>query len=119
MVSLHYNVTKLTHDLSCPDDANAAPEHTHRRLTAEHNSPMPANNSAHHNLLTTRALHTAHARTGTTSSPVPDSLLAPASRQAWTHSMAERHEFHSTFCFVLSRKLMGVLRRSGPVPEHE
>lgn len=43
-----------------------------RRLTAEHNSPMPALDTAHHNLLTARALHTAQARTGSTSFPVLD-----------------------------------------------
>jgi len=43
-----------------------------RRLSTEHNAPMPAIDTAHHNLLTARALHTAQARTGTTSFPVLD-----------------------------------------------
>lgn len=54
-----------------------------RRLTAEHNSPMPAIDTAHHNLLTARALHTAQARTGTTSFPVLDwSALIAGTRVA-------------------------------------
>ncbi|KAH9081481.1 NAD-P-binding protein [Lactarius deliciosus] len=43
-----------------------------RRLSTEHNSPMPAIDSAQHHLLTARALHDAQARTGTTSFPVLD-----------------------------------------------
>jgi len=38
----------------------------------EHNSPMPALDTAHHNLLTAHALHTAQARPGSTSFPVLD-----------------------------------------------
>ena len=54
-----------------------------RRLTDEHNSPMPAIDTAHHNLLTARALHTAQARTGTTSFPVLDwSALIAGTRVA-------------------------------------
>jgi hypothetical protein len=54
-----------------------------RRLTADHNSPMPAIDTAHHNLLTARALHTAQARTGTTSFPVLDwSALIAGTRVA-------------------------------------
>jgi hypothetical protein len=43
-----------------------------RRLATEHNSPMPAIDTAHHHLLAARALHAAQARTGTTSFPVLD-----------------------------------------------
>jgi len=49
-----------------------------RRLSSEHNSPMPAIDNAHHHLLTARALHVAQERTGTTRFPVLDwsALLA-------------------------------------------
>jgi len=54
-----------------------------RRLTSEHNSPMPAIDTAHHHLLTARALHDAQARTGTTSFPVLDwSALIAGTRVA-------------------------------------
>ena len=54
-----------------------------RRLTAEHNSPMPAIDTAYHNLLTARALHASQARTGTTSFPVLDwSALVAGTRVA-------------------------------------
>ncbi|KAH8992421.1 NAD-P-binding protein [Lactarius akahatsu] len=43
-----------------------------RRLSTEHNAPMPAIDSAQHHLLTARALHDAQARTGTTRFPVLD-----------------------------------------------
>jgi hypothetical protein len=43
-----------------------------RRLASEHNSPMPAIDTAHNHLLAARALHAAQARTGTTSFPVLD-----------------------------------------------
>jgi hypothetical protein len=54
-----------------------------RRLTAEHNSPMPSIDTAHHSLLTARALHASQARTGTTSFPVLDwSALIAGTRVA-------------------------------------
>jgi len=54
-----------------------------RRLSTEHNAPMPAIDTAHHNLLTARALHDAQARTGTTSFPVLDwSALIAGTRVA-------------------------------------
>jgi hypothetical protein len=54
-----------------------------RRLATEHNSPMPAIDTAHHNLLTARALHAAQARTGSTSFPVLDwSALIAGTRVA-------------------------------------
>jgi hypothetical protein len=54
-----------------------------RRLSAEHNSPMPAIDTAYNSLLTARALHTAQARTGTTSFPVLDwSALIAGTRVA-------------------------------------
>ena len=54
-----------------------------RRLSTELNAPMPAIETAHHNLLTARALHTAQARTGTTSFPVLDwSALIAGTRVA-------------------------------------
>lgn len=54
-----------------------------RRLSSEHNSPMPAIDTAHHHLLTARALHSAQARTGTTSFPVLDwSALIAGTRVA-------------------------------------
>lgn len=43
-----------------------------RRLTTEQNSPMPVIDAAHNSLLTARALHSAQARTGTTTFPVLD-----------------------------------------------
>jgi 3-hydroxyisobutyrate dehydrogenase-like beta-hydroxyacid dehydrogenase len=73
-----------------------------RRLTAEHNSPMPAIDTAHHHLLTARALHAAQARTGTTSFPVLDwSALIAGTRVA-----AGLDAFDGG-------------KHSGPVPEHE
>ncbi|KAH9033044.1 NAD-P-binding protein [Lactarius hengduanensis] len=54
-----------------------------RRLSTEHNSPMPAIDSAQHHLLTARALHDAQARTGTTRFPVLDwSALIAGTRVA-------------------------------------
>jgi hypothetical protein len=54
-----------------------------RRLATEHNSPMPTVDVAHNNLLTARALHTAQARTGSTSFPVLDwAALIAGSRVA-------------------------------------
>lgn len=54
-----------------------------RRLSTEHNAPMPAIDAAHHHLLTARALHAAQARTGTTSFPVLDwSALIAGTRVA-------------------------------------
>ncbi|KAI0066500.1 hypothetical protein BV25DRAFT_1392685 [Artomyces pyxidatus] len=43
-----------------------------RRLTSEHNAPMPVIDTAHQHLLTARAIHEAQARTGSTQYPVLD-----------------------------------------------
>ena len=58
--------------------------HRHiRRLTSEHNAPMPTIDAAHRNLLTARALHNAQARTGTTQYPVLDwSAIVAGTRTA-------------------------------------
>ena len=54
-----------------------------RRLSSEHNSPMPAIDNAHHHLLTARALHAAQERTGSTRFPVLDwSALIAGTRVA-------------------------------------
>ncbi|KAI9508367.1 NAD-P-binding protein [Russula earlei] len=73
-----------------------------RRLSSELNSPMPAIDTAHHHLLTARALHAAQERTGTTSFPVLDwSALIAGTRVA-----AGLDAFESG-------------KQSGPVPESE
>jgi len=73
-----------------------------RRLSSEHNAPMPAIDNAHHHLLTARALHTAQERTGTTRFPVLDwSALIAGTRVA-----AGLDAFDSA-------------ENSGPVPEPE
>ncbi|KAI0275267.1 NAD-P-binding protein [Gloeopeniophorella convolvens] len=54
-----------------------------RRLTAEHNSPMPAVDTAYNHLLAARAIHQAQARTGSTEFPVLDwSALVAGTRVA-------------------------------------
>jgi len=54
-----------------------------RRLSTEHNSPMPSIDNALHHLLTARALHAAQARSGSTKYPVLDwSALIGGSRIA-------------------------------------
>lgn len=76
-----------------------------RRLSSEHNSPLPAIDNAHHHMLTARALHTAQERTGSTSFPVLDwsALIAGARVAAGLDAFDSAEASHSpalarTFC---------------------
>lgn len=54
-----------------------------RKLTAEHNSPMPVVDTAHQHLLTARALHLERTRAGDSTFPVLDwSALVSGTRAA-------------------------------------
>ncbi|KAI0308361.1 hypothetical protein B0F90DRAFT_1682171 [Multifurca ochricompacta] len=73
----------LSYGEKCCTTNLMAPSASPSMLTSEHNSPMPAIDSAHHHLLTARALHEAQARTGSTSFPVLDwSALIAGTRVA-------------------------------------
>ncbi len=73
-----------------------------RRLSSEHNSPLPAIDNAHHHLLTARALHAAQARTGSTRFPVLDwSALIAGTRVAAGLDAFDRAE--ASYSPVLAR----------------
>jgi len=74
-----------------------------RRLSSEHNSPLPAIDNAHHHLLTARALHAAQARTGSTRFPVLDwSALIAGTRVAAGLDAFDRPEASYTPALVLT-----------------